>query len=35
LNEFEYLCDVLNRLADLGSQAELQELLPDMGKKEA
>jgi len=24
-----YLCDVLDRLADLGSHAELHELLPD------
>ena len=29
LNEFVYLCDVLDRLADLGSHAELHELLPD------
>ena len=29
LNEFNYLCDVLDRLADLGSRAELQDLLPD------
>jgi len=32
LNEFEYLCDVLDRLADLGSQAELHDLLPDKWK---
>jgi len=32
LNEFEYLCDVLDRLADLGSQAELHDLLPDEWK---
>jgi hypothetical protein len=35
LNEFEYLCDVLDRLADLGSQAELHELLPDKWKPRA
>ena len=29
LNEFEYLCDVLDRLSDLGSEAELNDLLPD------
>ena len=32
LNEFEYLCDVLDRLADLGSQTELYDLLPDKWK---
>jgi transposase len=32
LNEFEYLCDVLDRLADLGSEAELHDLLPDKWK---
>jgi len=32
LNEWEYLVDVLNRLADLNSQAELRELLPDRWK---
>ena len=31
-NEFEYLCDVLDRLADLSSRAELRELLPDRWK---
>jgi len=35
LNEFEYLCDVLDRLADLGSQAELHDLLPDKWKPRA
>jgi hypothetical protein len=35
LNEFDYLCDVLDRLSDLSRQAELQGLLPDMGEKEA
>jgi transposase len=35
LNEFAYLCDVLDRLSDLSSQAELQGLLPDVWKKEA
>ena len=29
LNEFAYLCDVLNRLADLDCQAKLHDLLPD------
>jgi transposase len=32
LNEYVYLCDVLDRLADLGSEAELYALLPDHGK---
>jgi transposase len=32
LNEFEYLCDVLDRLADLSSEAELHDLLPDKWK---
>lgn len=32
LNEFTYLCDVLNRLADLNSEAELHNLLPDRWK---
>ena len=32
LNEFTYLCDVLNRLADLKSEAELHNLLPDQWK---
>jgi hypothetical protein len=34
LNEFEYLCDVLDRLADLSSEAELHDLLPDKWKPE-
>ena len=29
LSEFAYLCDVLDRLADLGSEGELHDLLPD------
>lgn len=29
LNEFDYLNDILNRLADLTSQAELHNLLPN------
>jgi hypothetical protein len=29
LNEFAYLCAVLDRLSDLGRESELQELLPD------
>ena len=33
LNEWEYLTDVLNRLADLPSLAELRELLPDRWHK--
>ena len=33
LNEWEYLTDVLNRLADLTSLAELRELLPDRWHK--
>jgi hypothetical protein len=33
LNEWEYLVDILNRLADLPSIAELRELLPDRWKK--
>jgi len=32
LNKFIYLCDVLNRLADLNSEAELYNLLPDKWK---
>ena len=35
LNEFEYLCDILDRLADLPSQAELRELLPDRWQPKA
>ena len=35
LNKFDYLCDVLDRLADLGSQAELHDLLPDKWKPKA
>jgi hypothetical protein len=34
LNEFAYLGDVLDRLADLDSQAELHDLLPDRWKPE-
>jgi len=34
LNEFSYLCDVLDRLADLGSEAELNDLLPNQWKPE-
>jgi hypothetical protein len=33
LNEFEYLCDVLDRLMDTSCEAELLELLPDRWKK--
>ena len=32
LNEFEYLCDILARLADLPSEAEIREMLPDRWK---
>lgn len=32
LNEYSYLCDVLDHLADLGSEAELHDLLPDQWK---
>jgi transposase len=32
LNEYSYLCDALDRLADLGSEAELDDLLPDRWK---
>lgn len=32
LNEYEYLLDVINRLTDLRSQAEMHELLPDRWK---
>ena len=32
LNEYTYLCDVLDRLADLGSEAELHDLLPNQWK---
>jgi hypothetical protein len=32
LDEWAYLTDVLNRLADLNSLAELRELLPDRWK---
>ncbi len=32
LNEFEYLCDILDRLADLPKTSELRELLPDRWK---
>jgi len=34
LNEFAYLCAVLDRLADLGSEAELNDLLPDQWRTE-
>jgi transposase len=34
LNEFLYLCDVLDRLSDLGREAELYDLLPDQWKPE-
>jgi transposase len=34
LNEFAYLGDVLDRLADLGSQSKLHDLLPDRWKPE-
>jgi transposase len=29
LNEFDYLCDILSRLSDLGSESAICELLPD------
>lgn len=32
LNEYEYILDVLDRLSDLPSQAEMFELLPDRWK---
>jgi transposase len=32
LNEFVYLCDVLDRLADLARESELDDLLPDQWK---
>jgi transposase len=32
LNEFEYLCDVMRRLADLPSKAATRDLLPDQWK---
>ncbi len=32
LNEYSYLCDVLDRLADLNSEDELHDLLPDRWK---
>jgi len=32
LNEFEYLCDILARLADLPSTAAIREMLPDRWK---
>ena len=32
LNEFEYLCDILARLADLPSESEYREMLPDRWK---
>ena len=35
LNEFEYLCDILDRLADLPKTSELRELLPDRWKPKA
>jgi hypothetical protein len=35
LNEFEYLCDVLDRLMDTSSEAGLLELLPDRWKKKS
>jgi len=31
-NEFEYLCDIMTRLADLKSESELREMLPDRWK---
>jgi len=34
LNEFAYLCAVLDRLADLGSETEINDLLPDRWKAE-
>ena len=34
LNEFAYLCAVLDRLANFGSEAELNDLLPDQWKTE-
>jgi transposase len=33
VNEYVYLCDVLSRLANLSSEAELYDLLPDRWKK--
>ncbi|GHT36390.1 hypothetical protein FACS189427_07910 [Planctomycetales bacterium] len=33
LNEYEYLMDILNRLCDLNSTAEIADLLPDQWKK--
>jgi hypothetical protein len=32
LNEYEYLLDIINRLADLPNQAEIFNLLPDRWK---
>ena len=32
LNEFEYLCDILPRLADLSSESAIRDLLPDRWK---
>ena len=32
LNEFEYLCDILSRLADLPGTAAIREMLPDRWK---
>ena len=32
LNEFEYLCDILSRLSDLGSESAIRDLLPDRWK---
>jgi len=32
LNEFEYLCDILSRLSDLGSESAIGDLLPDRWK---
>lgn len=29
LNEFDYLCDILDRLVDLPKTSELREMLPD------
>ncbi|MDD3587718.1 MAG: transposase domain-containing protein, partial [Thermoguttaceae bacterium] len=34
LNEFEYLHDILNRLADLPSEQALYDLLPDRWHKQ-